>query len=261
MDVQIDNKKMWESLMKSLCFRNRKGLLMPISSDNIMSLIQKALVNQGLKYDADNGEIVSIEPEPRFKDGDWVVYECGDEKAILKVKSNKWGTYEFMDGSTVNQVDEDCLRPATEEEIPQDSQRMVSAKAKECMYSKDNYTDEDRKVLCEDCEEDCKLRPEESHNKSESNELTEFEQSLQRMFWTVYNYDDAKTVGMPERVDDIQNVKQCAQRLYSIARKQIASEIDFDGMVNRYKKDFLNASAYAQGIEDCIKAIEKGDEV
>lgn len=27
---------------------------------------------------------------------------------------------------------------------------------KECMYSKDNYTDEDRKVLCGGCEEECK---------------------------------------------------------------------------------------------------------
>jgi len=27
---------------------------------------------------------------------------------------------------------------------------------KKCMYSKDNYTDEDRNVLCDDCEEECK---------------------------------------------------------------------------------------------------------
>ena len=27
---------------------------------------------------------------------------------------------------------------------------------KQCMYSKDNYTDEDRKVLCDGCEEECK---------------------------------------------------------------------------------------------------------
>ena len=27
---------------------------------------------------------------------------------------------------------------------------------KECMYSKGNYTDEDRKILCDGCEEDCK---------------------------------------------------------------------------------------------------------
>ena len=27
---------------------------------------------------------------------------------------------------------------------------------KKCMYSKDAYTDEDRKVLCDGCEEECK---------------------------------------------------------------------------------------------------------
>lgn len=32
---------------------------------------------------------------------------------------------------------------------------------KECMYSKDNYTDEDRKVLCEGCEEDCRFNKKE----------------------------------------------------------------------------------------------------
>lgn len=32
---------------------------------------------------------------------------------------------------------------------------------KECMYSKDNYTDEDRKILCEDCEEECKFNKKE----------------------------------------------------------------------------------------------------
>ena len=32
---------------------------------------------------------------------------------------------------------------------------------KECMYSKDNYTAEDRKVLCEGCEEKCKFNKKE----------------------------------------------------------------------------------------------------
>ena len=32
---------------------------------------------------------------------------------------------------------------------------------KECMYSKDNYTDEDRQVLCDGCEEDCKYNKKE----------------------------------------------------------------------------------------------------
>ena len=32
---------------------------------------------------------------------------------------------------------------------------------KECMYSKDNYTDEDRIVLCDGCEEECKFNKKE----------------------------------------------------------------------------------------------------
>ena len=32
---------------------------------------------------------------------------------------------------------------------------------KECMYSKGNYTDEDRKVLCDGCEEECKFNKKE----------------------------------------------------------------------------------------------------
>ena len=32
---------------------------------------------------------------------------------------------------------------------------------KECMYSKDNFTDEDRKVLCDGCEEECEFNKKE----------------------------------------------------------------------------------------------------
>lgn len=33
----------------------------------------------------------------------------------------------------------------------------MQEETKQCMYSKDNYTEEDRKVLCEGCEEKCKF--------------------------------------------------------------------------------------------------------
>lgn len=36
-----------------------------------------------------------------------------------------------------------------------DSMQEEPVSEKKCMFTKDNYTDEDRKVLCEDCEEDC----------------------------------------------------------------------------------------------------------
>ena len=39
--------------------------------------------------------------------------------------------------------------------------KALQKEPKECMYSKDNYTDEDRKVLCDGCEEGCKFNKKE----------------------------------------------------------------------------------------------------
>ena len=50
------------------------------------------------------------EPKPKFKVGDWVVYECGEDSATLQIKDIVYGTYEFIDDSTLNVVDEDSLR-------------------------------------------------------------------------------------------------------------------------------------------------------
>ena len=48
--------------------------------------------------------------KPKFKVGDWVVYECGEDSATLQIKNIVYGTYEFTDDSTLNVVDEDTLR-------------------------------------------------------------------------------------------------------------------------------------------------------
>lgn len=51
---------------------------------------------------------------------------------------------------------------------------------KKCIYTKDNYTDEDRKVLCDGCEEECKYARKEEpatsvwHDISEEANLSEF---------------------------------------------------------------------------------------
>jgi len=46
----------------------------------------------------------------------------------------------------------------------QDAQIVIDSlqeEPKECMYSKENYTDEDRKTLCEGCEEECRFNKKE----------------------------------------------------------------------------------------------------
>lgn len=48
--------------------------------------------------------------EPKFKVGDWVIYECGEDSATLQIKNIVDRTYEFTDDSTLNVVDEYALR-------------------------------------------------------------------------------------------------------------------------------------------------------
>ena len=111
MDVQIDNNKMWESFIRE-CYASDDKLL-----HKVAKCARLALSDQYLKYD--NGEIVSIEPEPdepekpvepKFKVGDWVVYECGEETATLQIIRIDGETYVFSDNSTLGVVDEDALR-------------------------------------------------------------------------------------------------------------------------------------------------------
>jgi len=48
--------------------------------------------------------------EPKFHEGEWVVYECGDETATLQITRIAGETYVFSDDSTLGVVDEDTLR-------------------------------------------------------------------------------------------------------------------------------------------------------
>lgn len=62
-----------------------------------------------------------------------------------------------------------------------------SVSEKKCMFINDSYTDEDRKVLCEDCDEKCE------YNKKEEPVNEEFEEALARE-WQGYNDRGAATI-------------------------------------------------------------------
>lgn len=49
----------------------------------------------------------------------------------------------------------ECIDNQTEEGLDK-ARKQLEENPQECMYARDNYTDEDRKVLCEGCEEECK---------------------------------------------------------------------------------------------------------
>lgn len=77
-----------------------------------------------------------------------IKFKVGD-----KVKSN------IIDGfpiCTIEKIDDTVYYcDYTNFDIKDQNQWELVKEPKECMYSKDNYTDEDRKVLCEDCKEKC----------------------------------------------------------------------------------------------------------
>ena len=70
--IEIDNKKMWESLVKHGYF------------NSINEAVVAALNDQGLKYDYDKNEIVSVKSEPKFKVGDWIA--CNGTHCIGQIK-------------------------------------------------------------------------------------------------------------------------------------------------------------------------------
>ena len=48
--------------------------------------------------------------EPKFHEGEWVVFECGEETRTLQIKEITEKTYVFTDNTTLDVVDEDSLR-------------------------------------------------------------------------------------------------------------------------------------------------------
>ena len=85
--------------------------------------------------------IDSLQKEHKFKTGDRIkpIDSClGSPRTILKICDSWYIT----DQGTLDFEYEDNWELAEEH--------------KKCMYSKDNYTNEDRKALCDGCEEDCK---------------------------------------------------------------------------------------------------------
>ena len=54
----------------------------------------------------------------------------------------------------------ECIDNQTKEG-PEQARKQLEENPQECMYARDNYTDEDRKALCDGCEEECEFNKKE----------------------------------------------------------------------------------------------------
>lgn len=76
----------------------------------------------------------------------------------------------------------------------------ATGKLKECMYAKDHYTDDDRKVLCEGCEEECE------YAQKEEPVSEDLEEAAKHYLYSNILYDDVY-VGNPTDKDCIEMFK------------------------------------------------------
>lgn len=253
--VHIDNVKMWESLMKH-------GHRYEYFED----AIPDALKDQGLTIK--DVKIVSTEPEFKVEKGKW--YMCtkdvdAEDGTIILNKKGKVYTglvddiisTEFEEKSYCPHIPSAYFRPATKEEIPQ------GPKPKPC----DTCT-----MGTNNCALTCKKYNDymnsQQNQESSDGELSEFEECMINYYVTgtsPIEGDDGKEL--------IELTKKYEKKLFSIARKQIASEIDVNSLVEEYtnkwhdlenkkiveiyEKNFhITIGIYKQAIEDVIKAVK-----
>ena len=266
MEAVIDNKKMWESLIKTM--ENGDPILF---SKELIS----ALKDQGFEYK--DGKIVEINETSDFKIEAGKSYMCikdfviGGQERFYKGNLYKSDIDECVtdkNGFRYNSFGSDAaeyFRPATEEEIPQDSQRMVSAEAKEAlMEDKESGLDP-----CDGCNGNCYMCEHQEHAEikrikkallgGKESELTEFEETLLKIV-NSYKGKEMHTEG----------AKAWAKELLSIARKQIVSEVDSEQLTENFKQYVLLKEAngcdgplislgtdcYKRGIKHCLDEIE-----
>ena len=243
--VQIDNVKMWESLIRNY----KNGQLM------FDRCIELALNDQGLKV-AEDGEIISIMPQNedfKFEKGKYYVYIGENCKYFTNKKSYQVIMDSYEDDYNICFIDNVgdrhpwslkaafmSFRPATEEEI------------KGAEPKQENF--QDFKEL---------------ERNGKNDELTEFEKEVAHVL--VYQCHE----GSLETEEEIEKAykqyykqaKFYAPMLLEKARKQIASEINTEEMSNTYFDFYkeLNCSrdtllkvcqGYRQGIEDVLKKIK-----
>ena len=96
-------------------------------------------------------------------------------KEVEKLKSN------LLYGACSSQIamETTCKEEAYNEVLAiLDTMQEEPVSEKKCMFTKDSYTDEDRKILCEDCKEKCEFNKKEPINE----ELGEYINELSKQF-------------------------------------------------------------------------------
>lgn len=245
---QLDNIKMW-NMFYTYISKINKGVL--------PAVLVNALANQGFEYK--DGHIIEIEPEPKY-------YKCIREYRGFTVgkvyKTNEYGDLpsepecpyvlgienpyfeQFFRPATPEEISTIVDRPATEEEI-KGNNGGISPNSP--APQRDNY---DEMKQAEPNQENIPTFKE--LERSGKDELTEFEETFIALVDSWCGGDNRAYNNCNEQA------LRDAQRLITIARKQITREINPLEMLHLVEdsKTLSYMSGYLQGINDTLKVIK-----
>ena len=243
--IEIDNKKMWEYMAKFI--ETAEALKGVLKERNLQYNPETNEIDSKLWtiQDAKDGDVlnsVRVQATIIFKgfadDGKHILAYCALQKGIFISQEMFWDRdFELASEYWKNALYDAMTAKGYEWDADKknlkkiESQRMVSAEAKESLLP-------DR-------------------------ELNEFEKELANL---VGHYYICKS-DPDTNFTDVEFTKEYASELLSIARKQIADEIDMDAMVDDYDTSYMKSSAlsemahehYRQGIEETLNKIKKGE--
>ena len=314
--IEIDNKKLWESLIQ---------LMSGGDSFMAVEDVTLALRHQGLCYKDGEITTIEPEVKWYVAIDNYGIYKSTMSQVPIFCKgemTTKEKVYTYFPNMTDEEFNKhfrpatkediqkyalenplvgefdfpDYDKPATEEETTRktlvevyqasvDSATKKPEQPKKCLFTKDHYTDEERKELCEGCQEECELNKdiepekrkvssvlkkmldnldEESLAKTREEmqktpEIAEFDKSIETLIGEI----DGDYCVYISSYDDY--INKFAPKILAAARKLIASEVKskVDTMLADYQAE-VGISNYVlifkKGIEATIKKI-KGESV
>ena len=199
-----------------------------------MGDIKAALFAQGLKYK--EGEIVCIEPERKFKEGDIIRHKNG------RFEYEVIGTGYDMGWITVKELRDNVPFPVINY---QDYVLVKSVDERDpcemCRFTMPS---------CKKYIHDCPQRNKKLHNYSESSELTEFEKAIALLIYNSQN--TCNSIKVCES-----NARKESQALLTFARKQFVEEVC--EWLEKYSV-YTDFKTTHELVEDFRKALEKGGE-
>lgn len=315
--AEIDNKKMWESILKA---KDLPQFENETITEWLQGVIRFALREQNLRFDGK--EIVpateeEIPQEPMFKVCDWIVSpngvcwhidkiedgryyvscetgECADWPISSESIYHQWTIQDAKNGDVLSYVTDeedlwimiywslyepyeghvhyhallvndnfddkgtcciciDDLKPATKEQ-----RELLFQKMKEEGYEWDADTKQLKKIDFDDVDPNHLIHEHIDPQELVSSELDEFENRLGEIIFPTWDIMQ----GCESCQADIDHVKELAKDLLSIARKQIAGEIDVDDIVDKWNglnKILPPEGWYRLGVMDVKNLIEKGE--